>query len=199
MEDLVVPPFEAAFSLLSQIILFGMILVDCEGRAVWMNEAARQIVLDADGLTLKGGILTPARSFERARLAALFPNSLKERKGQSDRLLVGRPSGRPSYVLLVEPLATGSSEEFALILISDPDVRTALDPAALIEIFGFTAAEAQLAVAIVRGSELSEISRDTGKALPTLRVQLRALFQKTGAKRQADLVRLILAIPAVRL
>ena len=85
----------------------------------------------------------------------------------------------------------------AMILVTDFDLRTKIRGRRLSELFGFTNAEAQLAVALAQGKDLRQIASATGQSLPTLRSHLRAMFEKAGVKRQADIVRLVLSIPAV--
>lgn len=58
--------------------------------------------------------------------------------------------------------------------------------------YGLTPAEARLAEAIVGGDRLSEAAERFGVTLGTVRIQLKAIFAKTGARSQADLVRLAL-------
>ncbi len=65
-------------------------------------------------------------------------------------------------------------------------------------LFDLTAAEARLARALLGGASVPNIARAFGTSPETVRTQLKALFAKTGAKRQIDLVRLFdrLAPPA---
>ena len=54
-----------------------------------------------------------------------------------------------------------------------------------------TAAETQLCAALLRGLDLTAFSEETGKAESTVRHQLKDVFRKTGATRQAELVALL--------
>ena len=191
--------FDAAFALLSQALLAGVIVADSDGRVMSMNETAEHILSAKDGLTLQDGIVTPARAFERARLSNVFAKLEEAADGSADRFLVGRLSSRFPYALLVVPFRDETRHAFALIIVTDFDLRTSFRPEVVTELFGFTAAEARLAIAIANGKELAEVAQETGRAVPTLRAQLRALFKKADVTRQAELVRLILGIPAVRL
>jgi DNA-binding CsgD family transcriptional regulator len=185
-------------SLLQQVS-FGIFVADADGRVIKMNQTAERIIAMADGLVLESGILTPARSFERAKLS----KALQEPTRGGGSFLVGRPSGRLPYALLITPLPTelrlmlDAGRPFALILVTDFDFRTKIRGRRLSELFGFTNAEALLAVALAQGKDLRQIASATGQSLPTLRSHLRAMFEKAGVKRQADIVRLVLSIPAV--
>ena len=65
--------------------------------------------------------------------------------------------------------------------------------------FGLTAAEAAFTCEIVQGNGLRECASKIGISEATARTHLRRIFEKTGAKRQAELVRLVLASrPVIR-
>ena len=66
------------------------------------------------------------------------------------------------------------------------------------DLCALSAAEARLARALANGDSVEEYARDHDLRLPTVRSQLRAVFEKTGTQRQATLVRLIAGIPVVR-
>ena len=61
--------------------------------------------------------------------------------------------------------------------------------------FGFTPAEAALAVDILAGNDLAASATHRRITRNTARVHLRHLFEKTGTRRQAELVRLLLLCP----
>lgn len=61
------------------------------------------------------------------------------------------------------------------------------------ELFGLSRAEAGLALALSRGQRIAEAALDLGITLETARHYSKLLYAKTGARGQADLVRLVLA------
>ena len=60
-----------------------------------------------------------------------------------------------------------------------------------------TPAEAALTEALVSGHSLQEFAELRSTSMHTVRTQLKAAAAKAGAKRQADLVRIVLTGPAV--
>lgn len=60
------------------------------------------------------------------------------------------------------------------------------------ELWAFTRAEADLAQRLAEGRSLSESAELAGVSINTVRTQLRGLLGKTGARRQSDLVRMLL-------
>lgn len=59
---------------------------------------------------------------------------------------------------------------------------------ALQNFFDLSPAEARLCIALCQGLTPEEIAIEFNKSLPTIRSQLRAAFQKTGTRRQTELV-----------
>ncbi len=58
--------------------------------------------------------------------------------------------------------------------------------------FGLTRAEARLAMALISGEDSLRATADVlGIAYPTARAQLATLFEKTGVRSQAQLIRLL--------
>jgi DNA-binding CsgD family transcriptional regulator len=74
--------------------------------------------------------------------------------------------------------------------------RRRLSEEMVASVYGLTAAEAAVAVALARGEDVREIARRRGVSTETVRGQLKAVLAKTGCSRQADLVRMLLAGPA---
>jgi DNA-binding CsgD family transcriptional regulator len=84
----------------------------------------------------------------------------------------------------------------ALMFIFDPEQAHDITADLVRKLFKLSPAEAQLAVSLCAGRTLEEIAAERGRALSTVRSQVRSLFDKTGTNRQTDLVSLLLASPA---
>jgi DNA-binding CsgD family transcriptional regulator len=172
----------------------GIIVSDERGQVVEMNRAAQAMVRLEGGLAVCNGRLSAGRVFETAKLAKLIAAAAapSKRGVGAGRMLIGRGDDLPAYVLTVVPLhpdlATGE-RPLAMIVIVDPEQHSPSD-GDLVELFGFTPAEARLAAALMRGKALTEIAAAFGLRVPTLRTQLRSILKKVGARRQSDLVRI---------
>ena len=188
---------------------YGVVIADATGRTLVVNRAAKQMVAANDGLLLRGGHLAAARTEETAALARHVAEAVQTAgrcNGQGGgAVLVSRPSGRRPFAVLIAPLSPDVSlaaqhqAPAALILITDLESRPELLGKRLAELFGLTPAEACLAVALAGGKRLEDVAEERGVRMPTLRSQLRAVLGKTGTRRQADLMRLIVGLPAVRM
>jgi DNA-binding CsgD family transcriptional regulator len=69
---------------------------------------------------------------------------------------------------------------------------------ALIQLYGLTAAEARLTAALVNGERLEDYAVRQRISINTVRTQSKQIFAKTGLSRQADLIREVLANPALK-
>jgi DNA-binding CsgD family transcriptional regulator len=59
------------------------------------------------------------------------------------------------------------------------------------DVFSLTKAEARLAGRLACGETIEDIAEEHGVSISTARVQLKSIFTKTGASRQAELVSLL--------
>jgi DNA-binding CsgD family transcriptional regulator len=79
----------------------------------------------------------------------------------------------------------------AIVVIDGAD-QLRLGRDALWAMFDLTAREAELALALLQGHTLPELSRTQAVSKQTLRNQLSSILRKTGTARQAELVALLL-------
>ncbi len=179
----------------------GMVVVDRTGRILDINPAARAILAKGDPLTDRGGTLRLAEAAAEARaLAELIAVNADAALSGSEppaaqALRVASDDG--GVGLIVRPAPTpakldGALVGAAVVVITDGDRDVAPQPKVLTQLFGLTAAEAELGVLLAQGRDLDEASQALGVAKNTARAQLRAIFAKTGVTRQSGLVRLLL-------
>lgn len=110
--------------------------------------------------------------------------------------------GTPA-VLHVVPTRRSALDLFArsiAILILTTASKTPSNATPLLQaLFDLTAAEAGVAARVAAGQTLDDIAAADGKSALTLRNQLRSVMQKTGCRRQVDLVRLLTQLMPGRL
>lgn len=78
----------------------------------------------------------------------------------------------------------------AAVLLTVDAPRGRGDLTALARLYRLTNAECRVLASLLDGRDTAEIAADMRIAMPTLRSHLKALFQKTRTRRQAELVRL---------
>ena len=187
----------------------GIFVFDANGRLLWGNRVGEAICDQADGLTIQRSQLVAALSDETRRLHQLITEALHTGNGNGtasstgsgqaagDTMLISRPSGQRSYMLLVSPLRAGRGllddrQPTVAVFVSDPERTSEIPTTRLSRLYGLTSAEAQLALQVAGGHDLREIAAMSKRTMNTVRTQLKQVFVKTGARRQSDLVRLVL-------
>ena len=78
-----------------------------------------------------------------------------------------------------------------LLLVRDPAGTSPPAGALLIGLFGLTGAEARVATALLAADGPREVAAQLGIGLSTVRTHLHRLYDKTGTRRQAELVWLL--------
>ncbi|MDR6288488.1 DNA-binding CsgD family transcriptional regulator [Inquilinus ginsengisoli] len=170
----------------------GVILTDAAARPLRLNRRAEAIVARADGLFARPSGVAAALPNETRRLH----HAIDMAALAGTRLRISRPSGRLPLLLTVIAVRDGAAGlraqgPLAAIFIMDPDRGDTPDPALLQELFGLTAAEAAFAAEISRGDGLQAVAGRLAIADTTARTHLARVFEKTGTRRQAELVRLL--------
>jgi DNA-binding CsgD family transcriptional regulator/PAS domain-containing protein len=169
----------------------GVVLVDREARVLFANPAAEALLRANDGLRTEQRALATPRRAETAALRALIA-------GDGGTLAIAR-IGQAPLGLVIVPMRSEASwlireRPAALVFIADG----AAEPVSLAErlraIFGLTAAQAALAREIARGDGLDAAAERLGITRATARTHLANVFAKTGTRRQAELVRLLLRV-----
>jgi DNA-binding CsgD family transcriptional regulator len=103
--------------------------------------------------------------------------------------------GQPSLVAHVSPIRGSARDIFARgagVLVLTPVALPGAPPVELVQsLFDLTPAEARVARHLVAGDTVDEIAAASGLASVTVRNQVRAILQKTGCRRQAEVVALL--------
>ena len=179
----------------------AVIVADRDARVVVLNRAGEDLLSRGNAISVRQGRLCAARAFETDKLRALIgaaavPDKLDPAIG---RMLVGSRDRDLPCVLTVARLTAELSvfdRPLAMVLAAAPEQRL-LAAADLAELFGLSPAESRLAVALMGGKKLHDITIETGVGISTLRSQLSAILKKVGANRQVDLVRILASVPVV--
>ena len=104
------------------------------------------------------------------------------------------------YAVLMVPLGVRveAGRRCVAVWILHHEFPLAPEPDALVRLFDLSKAEARLCVLLAQGKSLSECARSGNVLVATVRSQLHQIFEKTGARRQGELVALLRRIPVLR-
>jgi DNA-binding CsgD family transcriptional regulator len=180
----------------------GVVVVAGEHRVANLNSAAERILRAEDGLYMQSGRIAANSTASEQELHCAIQDALD---GERSTVRTGRsftcvrPSGNRAYVIDVLPTYRRDADEpprqpMALVLIIDPEDQP--EPAATLlrRLYQLTRAEADVALRVMHGADLKEISDRLSISLATVRTHLQRVFDKTDTHRQAELVRLLLVL-----
>ena len=178
---------------------FPMIEVDADMRILWTNRLAQERIQGHQGLAIAAGRLRAKRSEHASVLREAVRLAFRELQGQT-RLTLSPKQAWP--VILGEdaagvPMHCWVHLEDGKALVSFDDAQTIarrIDQAQ--EIYGLSPAQIRLARLIVDGHDLAAAAERLSVSTNTLRTQLQRIFDKTGVRSQAALVRSLLSVEA---
>jgi DNA-binding CsgD family transcriptional regulator len=173
---------------------FGWITLDASGRVIDADSAA-------DGLLRQSGVL---RRCADGRLTASSRTLERELRAAVQALSAHPPSRPRAIVLSRDPwldMLLISTQKRSISAKPDPviiayihgDSWSSVDRCEqLAELFGLTASEARLAVALSCGMTIAEAAAELGLTVGTARNYSKKIFAKLGARGQPDVVRFIM-------
>lgn len=174
------------------------LILDQKGRVIEINEAARRIV-GSYVSRHPARLRIPNESFITA-LETVNGDSLQGARPRSTDKVVTKIDGK-SYLLEATRLYNQPAHIFsrASLLIRITSCRTDVTTA-LRTIYRLTAAETRVALALASGYSVNEIGASLRVTANTVRVQLKAVYAKTGTGTQSKLVAFVAALdkPYVR-
>lgn len=183
----------ALTSLLDRLVL-GVVLLDDCGRLSYANRSAAELLGVEPGLS----DFSPG-STRDARTEALYRGITPG--GPEESALYRHPAdGRPLQLLETD-LDWSNEHGMAArrfrraLFIGDPKQRSGDPTEKMDRLYGLTPSEAKLAWLLVGDFPLAEAATQLGITRSTARTVLKRILAKTGARRQASLVRLLLSGP----
>lgn len=171
------------------------VLIDSAGYWLQANDAATAMF----GLTESGARSPPHGSAMAAAFAKSFAANLRT-IGDSPMPAASLPfrdaQGR-AHIAHVVPLdrqgrpgGRAPGRAAAVVFVQEVGKLAPLPGEVLVKLYGLTPAETRLAALLAQGHGLDTAGDALGIAVTTVRTHLQRLFDKTGTRRQADLVRL---------
>lgn len=181
-------------------------LIGEDGCVCYGSPAAERMLRDGWLPAPRRGRLRCFVDGDGARLRRLVGDCLRTAQGggwsAGGSLLLHRPDGRWLHAMVtpvhpeMEPVSLfPMNRSFVAVFLHDPQTSVSLDLVRIAELYGLTDAEARVAGAVANGDSLEKLAASTGVSIHTVRSQLKAVFRKTGTRRQAALARLLLTSP----
>ena len=166
---------------------YGVLLLGAHGEVLHHNHRARQWLDSGQALRLVGGqIGAPDPVDEAALLDAL---QAAARRGLRRLLPLGRGDARRVAALV--PVEPG----VAALMLGKPRVCEDLSLQWFARSHALTPAETRVLAALGAGAKPTDIARDQGVKLSTVRTQIGAIRDKTGVASITELLRRVAALP----
>lgn len=182
------------------LIDFGLVLYGDAEVPLFVNETARRVFNDNDGLALgSGGIVIQDRAaFQQFQelLGTLRLSELPLAARTGGMVRVPRLSRKKPYILLAVPMLAhgkqGLDKVNVVVHVFDPSVKKSTAIKLFAASYKLTRAESALALELAQGTNIDEFAAKRGVSITTARSQLRTLYAKTDTSRQHELVSLLL-------
>lgn len=182
-------------------ISIGCVELDANGRFLRANAAGERILAVGDWLTVRDRRLRAPERAHDAELAAAIGRAISGSPRAAEVVALRSLSDEIAMVLHVSPIPREGERSFLMddgsgaevvVLITSPQATAQWSTREVARILGLTAAEAELVLALARGDDLKEHALARGIALGTVRWRMKRILEKTGSRRQSDVVRLVL-------
>ncbi len=184
------------------LLNIGVVVCGSSGELLVANDTAQEILRAGDGLELDSqGVLCATYQSDSSLSELIKEVATSARNGAShdadSAFAVRRPSGKRALTLFVRAVnrkteTPAAHEAAALVMILDAALPVEATELELRQLYGFTSTEAQLANLLMEGMALEDCADELGIRRTTVRMHLRNIFAKTGARRQGELVSLLL-------
>lgn len=199
----------ATFAALFDTLSVPILVADVEMNFVSANVAGRRILAEKDPVQIRAGkVHCPDLAVERALGVAV---QAADDKASIGRRGIGIPvrSGHGGlgalYVLPLRPEVLGdvsglpSSRPIAAIFLARAATASIVAPNLVAALFGFTNAESKVFELIVVGATVADAAKTLKVRESTVKTHLLRIYDKTGLRRQGDLIRMAgaLAAPAM--
>jgi DNA-binding CsgD family transcriptional regulator len=186
-------PESASLPWVSYASHLALIMLDSDGRIVAANNTGKQMLLHGIILRSKRGFLSTDSVYGSALMGSV-QRVLRTPGCDYSGFPMFLAPGRLPVSVVVRPHKNGNVA--AMVAVFDPNQDLWLDKKILTLLYGMTATETTVASGLVRGMNLAEIAKTCEMAMSTARTHLKRLFQKTGARKQSDLMLILLTSSA---
>jgi DNA-binding CsgD family transcriptional regulator len=179
---------------LTERIRAAAFLLEPSGRVAYANSQGEQALAEGHFVREHGRVLALVDVEGQRRLGAMLTTTLKPAPVV---MAVTAPVGKRIVSIIPASSATG---DHVVVTLNAVEIDLPLLGPFLTETYGFTTAEIRVLVGLLKRRTLPEMAAEFGVTTRTIKAHLQKLFEKTGVKRQADLVGEVLGLmPAMRL
>lgn len=186
-----------------------LFVISVHGQVSFHNRAAARLLKKGEPVNIKNGTLVATDRQRTADLHSAIDGALQTAAGRADagqsngaqaaggELRLPRHDGRRPYNVIVSPLDTRGfgfkkRDPATAVFVIDPEQPIKKLRSRMQKLWGFTPAEINVAHHLLQGADLDGVAARLGISKNTARTHLYRVFDKTGVRRQTELIRLLL-------
>jgi len=181
-------------------LLFGVYLVDRQGRIVFINREGDRQVRTSDALRIGHTRLVPVETSARVELTNAIAKAVSQ-KGEtaSDDITILALPGEENTGLVATILPLGQGQRLnsfsnlgaaAAVFIQDPFAEAVCSGEGFAKLYGLTTSELRVLVAMSPGLGVKEAAEKLGISEATAKTHLQHVHAKTGISKHTELMRL---------
>jgi len=178
------------------VMAMPILILDAEGHCIDTNAAADRLLATTRLIRISGGVLVIADQDARRQVADAVKVAAAGAGPPSRRATVVALTLEESrrYAAEVTPLSRESERNggLAALLLQEIGKLQPLPDEILVKLYGLTRAEARLVTLLAQDLSLEDAAAALGVARTTAKTHLQHVFEKTGTKRQQQVIRLAL-------
>lgn len=190
---------ERSFKAAMDWLCDGIVLLRADGHVLYANEPFQAIARRGDGVRIRHGMIEIADAVGRTQFADAI-GTIERSHGVGEPsacdIAIPRSDGAtaPKYIISVRPLVPATrewheSDAVIIVFVRDPSQHNAATARILRNLFGLTAAEADLARALQAGATPINYAAARKISLNTAYTHLRRIKEKTRCSRMPELIR----------
>ncbi len=169
----------------------------------YANPAAQALLQSGTALWVSQGRVVPADHSVAPKFSSLvFRGTSSEpcnARKETSHLVIPRTDGGPSLYASITPVANSpklaglplQSNFYCVVFVNDPSARYETTAEHLQRLYGLTNTEAEIMQHYGHGKNVREISELGNRSQETVRTHLKAVRDKSSARSQADIVRIV--------
>ena len=192
------------YSCVADNMLLSTFFLDARGEVVALNRNAQDLVQREREVDLSDGSIRLSDHVADTKLNSIIGRMVSgsgagtgaEKVSSVQVMRVAREKDYSDLQFVVKSLRTSSTGlgigYAAVVFACDTELCATAPVRVLCELFGFTKAEARVAMLLTDGLDIDEIKCLLDIERNTVRSHIRSIFSKTGVNRQALVVRLVL-------
>jgi DNA-binding CsgD family transcriptional regulator/PAS domain-containing protein len=179
----------------------GLITLDADGYVDYCNPTASELLRNHQGLkiTVQNNVQAHLQSENKQlqQLLNLVATKGNNKKGKCPQVIaLHHPDQQQAIhvmVALLEAPQNSNRQRKVALYFSVPHSPFNISAETLHRLYTLTPAESGVAIALLNGLSLTQVSQNNGVSIETVRSQLKSIFTKMGVKKQQDVIRVLLS------